>query len=92
MPRSAYRSCLKDDERIDWKKVDLRQLDSLPPALTVLEVGKLLRVSATFVGLLIEEGSLDAIDLSSPPHSKRCWRILRSSFIEFVRKRGLVRS
>jgi hypothetical protein len=79
-----------DKNAIDWTKIDLYDLRSLPLSMFILkEVAALLRVTPTFVGGLIDEGALLAIDISSPPYSKKHYRIPKGAFIAYLLQKGI---
>ena len=56
--------------------------------LTPSEAAKVLSVSQTHIGNLIEEGALGALDLSGPKASRRCLRIPIKELIRFVEERS----
>jgi excisionase family DNA binding protein len=75
---------------IDWTKIDLHDLGSLPLSMfTLKEVATLLKVEPTFITGLIDEGALSAIDISSPPHSRKHYRISKQAFIAYLRRKGI---
>jgi excisionase family DNA binding protein len=67
-------------------KRTFRTIDEMPPFITREEAAAALSVSSMQVLGWIEEGKLLAIDVSSPPHNKKHYRIARDSLKQFVER------
>jgi Helix-turn-helix domain len=61
-----------------------KTIEELGSFAKVEEVAAILRISPTQVGFLIDEGQLAAIDISTPGHHKKSYRIFRDSLKQFV--------